>query len=320
VVLFKSSKVAERIMKNTDVHVDILGFNPYSDKIQVFVHIVTPDMARHILNHLNKDNRKMIRSQVNKIAKSIRVDGWMEDGQPLTFNKEGNITEAQHRLEAIIMEDVEVPMVIVLGVDTGCFTKCAPAKPRRAEDEIQRKDKSATPSEVSTLRQLLVRRQGEKLSMQNAIEQWNHWRLTVREGRKLVDNFFTEVDDYNPWERTFAAWASLMVSIGQEDVAETFLSFLQAEVLEDESPSRLTNDFRKFFEQHSTYMSAAGRTEFIYKLLCVAGDRLMKKPNGDIGLDLTLDKLDHDKLNKRGCYRKFLENPDNLPEVIPADY
>ena len=307
-------------MNNLDVHADILGFNPITDEIQVFRHNVTPDMARHILNHLNKDNRKMIKSQVNKIAKSIRVDGWMEDGQPLTFNKEGNITEAQHRLEAIIMEDVEVPMVIVLGVDTGCFTKCAPAKPRRAEDEIQRKDKSATPSEVSTLRQLLVRRQGDKLSIQNAIEQWNHWRLTVREGRKLVDNFFTEVDDYNPWERTFAAWASLMVSIGQEDVAETFLSFLQAEVLEDESPCRLTNDFRKFFEQHSTYMSAAGRTEFIYKLLCVVGDRLMKKPNGDIGLDLTLDKLDHDKLNKRGCYRKFLENPDNLPEVIPADY
>ena len=303
-------------MHNTnDVHVDILGFNPITDEIQVFRHDVTPDMARHILDYLNKDNRKMIKSQVNKIAKSIRVDGWLEDGQPLTFNKEGNITEAQHRLEAIIMEDVTVPMVIVLGVDTGCFTKCAPAKPRRAEDEIQRKDKTATQSEVSTLRQLLVRRQGSKLSIQNAIEEWTKWRFTVREGRKLVDDFFDNVDDYNPWERTFAAWASLMVSVGQEDIAETFMSLLQSEVLDDESACRLTKDFRDFFEKHSTYMSNAGRTEFVYKLLCLCADRLMKKPNGDIELDLTLDKLDHDRLSKRGFYRKFLENPDNLTEA-----
>ena len=122
-------------MNNTnDVHVDILGFNPITDEIQVFRHDVTPDMARHILDYLNKDNRKMIKSQVNKIAKSIRVDGWLEDGQPLTFSKYGNITESQHRLEAIIMEDVTVPMLIVLGVDTGCFTMCDPAKPRRADD------------------------------------------------------------------------------------------------------------------------------------------------------------------------------------------
>ena len=74
----------------------------------------------------------------------------------------------------------------------------------------------------------------------------------------------------------------------------------------------MTNDFRQFFEKHSVYMSAAGRTEFVYKLLCVCSDRLLKKPNGDIELGLKLDKLDHDKLNKRGFYRKFLENPDNL--------
>ena len=93
------------------------------------------------------------------------------------------------------------------------------------------------------------------------------------------------------------------------------MSLLQSEVLDDESACRLTKDFREFFEKHSTYMSNAGRTEFVYKLLCLCADRLMKKPNGDIELDLTLDKLDHDKLSKRGSYRKFLENPDNLTEA-----
>ena len=307
-------------MNTFDVHTDILGFNPYSDEIQVFVHIVTPDMARHILNHLNKDNRKMIRSQVNKIAKSIRVDGWMEDGQPLTFNKEGNITEAQHRLEAIIVEDVEVPMVIVLGVDTGCFTKCAPAKPRRAEDEIQRKDKTAGAKEVSTLRQLMKRRQGQSLNIQNAIEHWNEWSQVVREGRKLIDDFFDRVSDYETWERTFAAWAALMVYIGEGETVEIFLDLLKSEVLDDGSASCLTREFRSFFEKHSIYMSASARTDFIYQLLCICSDRMIKRPDGEIQLGLDIGHFDDSLLRQKGVYRKFLENPDNLPEVIPADY
>lgn len=285
----------------------ILGFEPRSKEIETFLLDITPDMAKYILEHHNKDNRKIDKGQQQKIAKSIVTDGWLEDGQPLTFNTEGNITEAQHRLLAIAQTGVTVRMVVVLGVDIGCFTKCAPAKPRKAEDEIQRKDKTATPSEVSTLRQLLLRRQGVKLTIQNAIDQWVKWRYVVREGRKLVDGFFDSVEDYNPWERTFAAWASLMISIGEEETATTFLSLLQSEVLEDESASCLTREFRQFFTDHSTYMSNAGRTNFIYQLLCISSDRLIKQPNGDIQLGLGIDRYNHDYLKKKGVYRKFLE-------------
>jgi len=294
------------------INESILGFNPRSKDYETFIMDVTPSIAKYILEHHNKDNRKIVKSQVNSISRSIRNDGWLEDGQPLTFNVEGNITEAQHRLLAIIETGVTARMIVVLGVDTGCFTKCAPAKPRKAEDEIQRKDKTATPSEVSTLRQVLIRRQGAKLTIQNAIEQWISWHHVVREGRKLVDGFFDSVEDYNPWERTFAAWASLMISIGEEEVASNLLSLLQAEILEDESASCLTREFRNFFKDHSIYMSNAGRTEFIFQLLCVASDRLKKQSDGEIQLGMSIDQFNHEYLKKKGIYRKFLENPDNL--------
>ena len=129
----------------TTTNSDILGFNPISNTISTFEMDVSPQMAQYILIHHNKDNRKVTNSQVNKISKSIREDGWLRDGQPLTFNVEGNITEGQHRLHAIVAEGVTVPMVIVLGVELDCFTNVAPAKPRRPEDEIQRNDKSAKP-------------------------------------------------------------------------------------------------------------------------------------------------------------------------------
>jgi len=292
-----------------------LGFDPASKEMKVFIMTITPEIAAYILAYHNKDNRKITMSQVIHIANSIVVDGWLEDGQPLTFNVEGNITEFQHRLLAIIRAGVEVRTPVVLGVALDAFTKCAPAKPRKAEDEIQRRDKTATQSEVSTLRQILARRQGDKLTIKNAIDKWVFWKKNVRAGRNLVDGFFDATDQFNPWERTFAAWASMMISVGEEKLADTFLSLLQEELTGDESYP-LTKEFFDFFVSHSSLMSNSGRTTFMWQLLCIAADKIQKQSDGKIQLGITIDKCNHDYLKKRGHYRKFLENADGIKAPI----
>ena len=290
----------------------VLGFNPYSKEADAFLIEITPEQAQYILDYHNGDNRKLVKSQVNNIVKSINKDGWLFDGQPLTFNIEGNITEFQHRLHAIVETGVTAKISVTLGVETGCFTKCAPAKPRKAEDEIQRKDKTATQSEASTLRQVLIRRKGAKLTIQNAIDKWELWKTYVRDGRKLVDTFFAETDEYNPWERTFAAWGALMKSIGQEKIVTDFLDLLESEIKDDTSPCCLTREFDDFFCKHQVRMSNTGRTELVWQLLCVASDRMIKDPTGNTQLNLKIDKCNHEYLSKKGVYRKFLENPQNI--------
>ena len=293
----------------------VLGFNPYSKEADAFLIEITPEQAQYILDYHNGDNRKLVKSQVNNIVKSINKDGWLFDGQPLTFNIEGNITEFQHRLHAIVETGVTAKISVTLGVETGCFTKCAPAKPRKAEDEIQRKDKTATQSEASTLRQVLIRRKGAKLTIQNAIDKWELWKTYVRDGRKLVDTFFAETDEYNPWERTFAAWGALMKSIGQEKIVTDFLDLLESEIKDDTSPCCLTREFDDFFCKHQVRMSNTGRTELVWQLLCVASDRMIKDPTGNTQLNLKIDKCNHEYLSKKGVYRKFLENPQNITLV-----
>jgi len=291
----------------------ILGFNPISNDIEVFEENITPQIAQYILIHHNQDNRKITNSQVNKIAKSIRTDGWLKDGQPLTFNKEGNITEGQHRLHAIVSEDVTVPMIVVLGVELDCFTNVAPPKPRKPDDEIQRKDKSAKPAEISSLRQLLKRRQGVQLSMKNAIIQWKYWKGDVRSGLDLVDGFFDEVSQFDPWKRTFAAWAALMISIGESEGAENLLDLISDKILRDPPHSTLAGDFLEFLNTDMfVFGNNAGRTDVIYNLLCVASDRTLKRPNGEIQLNITPEKLNHTSLKNSGVYRKFLDDPQNL--------
>jgi len=290
--------------------IDVLGFNPVSKEIQVLIANITPEIAKYILEYHNFDNRKIIRSQVNKIRESIREDGWLEDGQPLTFNTQGNITEFQHRLEAILAEGITVKVVVVLGVEPNCFTQCAPAKPRKAEDEIQRKDKTATPRQVSTLRQFLNRRQGEKLTINNAIRLWDQWKHVVREGRELVDGFFDSVDQFDTWERTFAAWASLMVYVGRGDVATTFLELLQDEIL-DSGSTCLSRGFIDFYEAHNNYLSNSGRTDLIYQMLCIAGDRVEKVPTGRVQFGMDIGQMNHDFLKQKGFYRQFLDKINN---------
>jgi len=290
--------------------IDVLGFNPVSKEIQVLMANITPEIAKYILEYHNFDNRKIIRSQVNKIRESIREDGWLEDGQPLTFNTQGNITEFQHRLEAILAEGITVKVVVVLGVEPNCFTQCAPAKPRKAEDEIQRKDKTATPRQVSTLRQFLNRRQGEKLTINNAIRLWDQWKHVVREGRELVDGFFDSVDQFDTWERTFAAWASLMVYVGRGDVATTFLELLQDEIL-DSGSTCLSRGFIDFYEAHNNYLSNSGRTDLIYQMLCIAGDRVEKVPTGRVQFGMDIGQMNHDFLKQKGFYRQFLDKINN---------
>ena len=296
---------------------EMLGFDPVSKKAETFIIELTPEQAQFILDFYNKDNRKLSKSQVNAIVKSINKDGWMFDGQSITFNVEGNLTEGQHRLHAIVITGITAKVSISLGVVTSAFTKCAPAKPRTAADEIQRKDPSATSSDCTTLRQILKRRQGDQLTMKNAIEKWDKWKLYIRAGNKLVDQFFDKVSEHRSWARTYAAWASLMVSIGQAEIVDTFMDLIQQEFLKPngQSASCLTREFREFFRQNSE-MSSSERTALMWSLLCICGDRLKKEPTGEIQLGLDMPDCSHQKMKSKGFYRKFLDDPQEIGTYV----
>ena len=289
----------------------VLGFDPYEQEYQSLpIKDITPEKAAYILEWHNNDNRKIKPSQVNTIANSIKADGWLEDGGTLTFNKEGNITEFQHRLEAIVKEGVTVRAPIVLGVEPACFTKTAAPKARRPEDEIQRKYPDAKDSEITVVREIQKRRGASPLVMQNAIVLWEQWYEVVREGDKLIDGFFDRVDFFSPYRRNFAAWASLMHWRGNGRTVTLFLGMLENQVLDDIG-TRLTKDFMKM-TKNTFDMTNAGRAQFVYYMLCVCADRMAKSADGRIQLKKSVDQITHGFLKNEGTYRDFLLNVDNI--------
>lgn len=286
-----------------------LPFNPSSTEYAAKIYHITPNQAQYILDYHNKDNRKICKSQVGKILRSIEDDGWLLDGQPITFNTQGNLTEAQHRLAAIAKfydRDREFEVIIVTGVALDCFSKCALAKPRRAVDEIQRKDKTALVSEVAILGDLMKRRRGEKLSINNAVYHWELWKDDIRRGVDLIDSFVTNTEKFSSQTKTLGAWASLCVNGKYANEASSFLELLEEEVLSVEPTTRLTTDFISYWNENAVDLSNEGRLVLFYQLLCVATDRMISRDDGKIELDVTAADLQHSSLSNRGVYRKFL--------------
>lgn len=297
-----------------------LGFNPTSKQYVTFMKIIDPAIAAYILKYHNNDNRKMKRGQIIAISNSIRKDGWLQDGGALTFNVEGNITEFQHRLQAIIETGVTVEVPVVLGVSTDCFTKTAAPKPRTPGDEVQRKDSSATSDQITTLRELVTRRKSNpKFNMNSAVAHWKEWKKYIKGSEKLVTPFFTRVNEYSTYRRTFAAWASLLHFYGRDDIVTNFLNLLEDGVLRGNTKKvRLVSDMNAIMKE-SWKLSPADRTSMMYKVLCLCADKMDKEPSGEIELGSDISKITHDNMKHRGFYRKFLENASNIPYPSTPD-
>ena len=293
---------------NTTMQTVKMSFDPMSKNVDCYMVEITPATAQYILDHHNNNNRKLKRGQVVKIIKSIEKDGWMFDGQPITFDVDGNLTEGQHRLHAIVETGVTAyEVAVTTGVSTDCFTTCAPAKPRGPKDEVQRKDKTATDDEVTTLRQVLKRRHGERLTMQNAVKMWNDWKTDVRMGETLTRFFFDDVKKMRHMSRVIRSWAALMSRYDDVDLVTDFLDLLRDEILGKKTHC-LTRQFREQWKEIGADLSAEDRTKIFFAMLCVATDDLKKDRSGDCEFSVMTEiQCSHEVMKRQGVYRKFLD-------------
>ena len=294
---------------------EVLGFNPKSDEYEFFVVMMTPEMAKWILDHQNNDNRSFYKSQLAAIDKSINDHSWQRDGGVCVFNSEGNLHEFQHRLDRIVANKLTVPVGICLGADKESFTKTAPAKQRYPVDEMYRKDKTATKLDETCLRQILARRGGdEKLTLPNAIAMWKIWKPIVREAIKITNTLVSKSESFKSWNKELLGFNALMVSIGKKDVAINMMQLLNNQVHADKSKTTLGNGFDRF-KKGDIFTADTTNTQksnIRFMMLSHASDQLEKTSNGMIEWTLTSAKCSHESMKQYGNYRKFLVDPDNI--------
>ncbi len=82
---------------------------------------ITPEKARkYIANQVN--NRKVKNRRVSQYAKSMRDGKWKVDtGEPIKFNKDGQLFDGQHRLQALIDANIELDFWVALDCPNDAF-------------------------------------------------------------------------------------------------------------------------------------------------------------------------------------------------------
>lgn len=256
------------------------------------VYMLDAASAQYILDNHNNDNRKLSTSHVSKIKKNVCSEGWVFDGQPITFNSHGNLTEGQHRLTVMSQcpdANKLFETVIVTGVDPNTFSITQGAKPRRAVDEIQRKDHNATNESISVLTDLCQRKRGAALDINNAVDNWNEWRLFIQEGTLVADSLLSCTGKFDSQQKTVRAVATFCCRYGMKEQAEILFGLLEDEIVNGCS-RKLTADMLDLWSEN-TDMPNEKRLKFLFKILCVAIDRVDTRDDGKVELGASLSSI-----------------------------
>lgn len=95
-------------------------FDAASQSIRFRVVLVTPEMASRWLER-NDKNRPLGNAVAYRYARSIRNGAWMPNGECIIFCTGGTLLDGQHRLRAVVLAGVAVPMCVIEGVDPAAY-------------------------------------------------------------------------------------------------------------------------------------------------------------------------------------------------------
>ena len=290
-----------------------LPFNPISDEYRVLNDgnpiEITPQDAEHILMHHNKDNRPTTKTQIGKIRRSIE-DKFRLDGQPITFNTQGNLTEKQHTLNAIrcFPADTKFKFIVAVGIEPDCFSHTAPAKNRTPRDEVMRKDPDCKSDEYATLTAILERQGKKSLINQCTIaDQWFLWKDTIRSGIATCKSFFKDTDKqvFTQIKSTLHAFAALSHLSYNEGNLRMILDQIASKVKGDRA-TPLAFTFYEFFRENTgdgPWGHNKAKSSLFFRILCTAIDRIKENEDGEIELGITMDTLS--EIEDTSTFKKY---------------
>lgn len=89
---------------------------PRISEVTSHIELVTPDLAREWLG-MNFRNRHLKHHEIAAWARDMGAGKWRLTGEAIKFAVDGTLLDGQNRLNAIVLADVELPMLIVRGLE-----------------------------------------------------------------------------------------------------------------------------------------------------------------------------------------------------------
>lgn len=95
---------------------------------------ITPDLAKVLLQEFNNTNRPITEVNVLDLYKEMINGKWRFNGETITFNEFGDITNGQHRCEALVKSNKTFNFLVVTGLDKDSFGTIDNGRKRATSD------------------------------------------------------------------------------------------------------------------------------------------------------------------------------------------
>lgn len=123
---------------------NLLDFNGATvQQVEVYGEVITvrfisigPDLAEIILAEFNNENRPFSEINIKALTKEMVGGKWYFNGESMTFNNEGNMSDGQHRLKAIIRSGMTFPFFVVCGINRNAFPTINNGRTRTGSDVL----------------------------------------------------------------------------------------------------------------------------------------------------------------------------------------
>lgn len=96
---------------------------------------VTPQIARNWLAR-NAINRSLRKQLVRTYANEMLAGRWRVTGEAIQFGSDGRLLNGQHRLNAVVMADIPVTLLVVTGIDPDAQLVMDSGAKRTASDAL----------------------------------------------------------------------------------------------------------------------------------------------------------------------------------------
>lgn len=126
-----------------------------SENLSFEVVEVTPELATEWLNN-KAPNRNIRKTKLEQFAASMRAGAWKMTGEAIKFNIYGELVDGQHRLSAVQLANVSVPMTVVRGVTAEAANVLDTGNARTAGDVLKINDVTGASAVVAAAAKLLV--------------------------------------------------------------------------------------------------------------------------------------------------------------------
>jgi len=103
---------------------------------------VDPDMALEMLRHNQpnaedtRPNRPYRLATAARMAQDMRAGKWLETGEPIIFASNGRLNNGQHRLNAVVLAQVAVPLDIRFGASRKAMVATDTGRKRTSADHL----------------------------------------------------------------------------------------------------------------------------------------------------------------------------------------